>query len=96
MLATWRISSLLVNEGGPWDVLAKVRYILGVRYDQYSNCQSPGNVLCCVWCTSIWVGAGVAAVAYWQLPISLFMAVVCALSFSAGTIAIDKWLHKGR
>ena len=58
VLATWRITSLVSLEDGPWDILAKFRYIVGVRYDEYSqptifkNTFAKGIV--CVWCVSVW------------------------------------------
>lgn len=58
-LAVWRVSSLIVYEEGPWDVLCKVRHLLGVRYDALSKpygLNVVGKALCCMWCTSVWVG----------------------------------------
>ncbi len=37
MLATWRISSLLVDENGPFDIFAELRYRVGVRFDKQSK-----------------------------------------------------------
>lgn len=59
-LATWRASSLLAREEGPFDVLTRLRHCLGVRSDEDSisygtNCLSKG--LLCVWCSSVWFAA---------------------------------------
>jgi hypothetical protein len=35
-LATWRVSSLLAEEEGPRGVLERMRYKIGVRYDEES------------------------------------------------------------
>ncbi len=59
-LAVWRISSLLVNEEGPFGIFEKLRYLVGVRYDKHSE-QVGTNVIAkiflCVWCISIYLGA---------------------------------------
>lgn len=65
-LVTWRLSSLLNREDGPFDIFARVRTLAGVEYDVYSrpygsNVISKG--LICFWCVSIWVG-GVVALFY--------------------------------
>lgn len=87
ILATWRISSLLVNEAGPFDALVKMRHGLGVRYDEYSEAHGENVVaeaLTCVWCTSIWVALIVT------IPYMLFPVVVpwlcLPLAVSAGAI----------
>ena len=36
-LVTWRISSCLAYERGPFELFEKFRYRAGVRYDVYSN-----------------------------------------------------------
>lgn len=68
-LATWRISSLLVNEDGPrkifymWRVYAGIVPVTNIRYDMpnehYFEISEDflAQVLSCVWCTSIYVGA---------------------------------------
>jgi hypothetical protein len=51
-LVTWRVSSLLVREEGPYDLLARARRALGGS--------SIGRALECFYCTSLWVAAPVA------------------------------------
>lgn len=89
-LITWRLTSLIVSEAGPFDLFARIRDQLGVYYDEASQCQGRWSLargLCCVWCTSVWVGW---AVAYgfrldpWPLT---------GLALSAGTIMIDRWMN---
>lgn len=89
ILATWRISSLLVTEAGPWDILARLRGALGV-YNRMTptglECVShhaPWGLFCCVWCMSIWVAVGVLLL----YPIAPALIWICALS--AGAIIIQ-------
>jgi hypothetical protein len=59
-LAVWRISSLLTNpaEHGPYDILDRFREWLGVKYEGETGYafNELGEVLLCLWCTSIWIG----------------------------------------
>ena len=57
-LACWRISSLLVYEDGPFDVLAKFRSFIGVYYDEMSVSRGKNvfaSALTCLWCTSPYI-----------------------------------------
>jgi hypothetical protein len=60
VLATWRATSLLVNEDGPFEAFAKFRYWAGVRYDSVRGVWYGENTfaegLTCVWCVSLWTG----------------------------------------
>lgn len=59
-LAIWRLSSLLAEEYGPFDIFEKFRTLIGVVYDEHSarygtNVIAKGVV--CVWCNSVWFSA---------------------------------------
>lgn len=88
-LAVWRITALLVYEAGPFDLLARIRDLLGVRYDENSKCT--GNVLarmlCCFKCMSVWIALA-AAVLYFRNEW-----VVYTLAISASAIVIDRWVN---
>jgi hypothetical protein len=91
-LATWRLSSLLVNESGPWDMFASLRHMAGVRFDDLSQPYAEsmlGNMLMCVWCSSLWVGLGFG-LAYLFLPILVWAIPAWALALSTLAIAIQK------
>jgi len=90
-LATWRLTSLLVWEDGPFEVFAKLRYFLGVRYDETSqpygtNWFAKGVV--CPACASVWFGTA-WGVAYLIWPQVWWVALPFALS--AGAIALERW-----
>ena len=61
-LATWRVSNLLVNEAGPFDMFTKIRECAGIEHLDGVPTIVPdkffAQLLSCVWCASIWVGAG--------------------------------------
>jgi len=91
-LATWRLSSLLVKEDGPGDILGKLRAKAGVKYDDFSR--PYGNnvlagILSCVWCCSVWVGF-VTGVLLKPRNFADYLAKALALSSSA--ILIDEIL----
>lgn len=95
ILATWRLTSLLsnTNEHGPYELLDKVRYLAGVRYDSNSQPYGTNELskgLVCFWCCSVWVGAALAlldgllrgAAPIWYL-------LVAGLAYSAGAIVLE-------
>jgi hypothetical protein len=56
-LAVWRVSNLFANEGGPFDLFAKFRVLVGGSADSNgpaSNTFAKG--LMCEWCNSVWFG----------------------------------------
>lgn len=62
-LATWRLASLLVQEDGPWDMFARLRSKLGVRFNERSEAVGTSflsDLVLCMWCTSVWVGGAMA------------------------------------
>ena len=90
VLATWRLSYILVKEDGPWNFVALTRYKIGVRYDQYSTPYGENtlaDLLTCVWCTSVWVGAALAAI-YLIAP-DVAVAISLPFALSAGAIIVN-------
>lgn len=75
ILATWRLTSLLVDEDGPWQSMQRIRMRL----------YRPFPVFECFLCTSLWVGLVCALV--WPGPTSWLLA---ALAYSGGAILLDK------
>lgn len=92
-LATWRLSSLIVNEAGPWDLLAKARALIGIYYDDHSMLQGKNMIaraMICVWCSSVWVGIFVT-VLYLIVPITTILLLPFALS--AVAIIIEEFVN---
>lgn len=71
-LATWRVSSLLVNEDGPFGIFDRIRSL-------HEPDSQVAEVLSCVWCTSIYVGA-FWTILFFVSPLALWFAIPFALS----------------
>jgi hypothetical protein len=93
-LATWRLASLLIDEDGPWDIFARLRYKAGVRYDEHSVPYGQNvlaSLLTCMWCGSVWVG-GAMAVAY--LTVGSLTTLLCLpLALSAAAIVLSRMVR---
>lgn len=83
ILATFRLSHLLMIERMPFDIGGKLRDVVGIEYDDRSHAYSDnelGTMFLCVWCMSIWAGW---VVAFLLSPRRWF---VRGLAYSAGAI----------
>ena len=92
--AIWRVTSLLVDEVGPFSILQKLRYFIGVRYDEMSNRYGKNVVaeaLLCIWCASIWVSI-VFSIGYFLSPEVLFW-IELPLSMSAVAILWERVIN---
>lgn len=93
LLSAWRISMLMsdVNEGGPFDILYKIRDILGVQYDEHSRVYGT-NVLSrmwiCYYCNSFWIG--VVLTALLLLNVQITLAALFPFAISGAVILIQE------
>lgn len=93
-LATWRISSLIINDDGPFEVFAKFRHLVGVRYNEHSEAYGTSELaelFTCICCFSIWVGTAWALFYYFYPVIAFWLAL--PLSFSAVAIIVNKYVN---
>ncbi len=91
LLLTWRLTSLLVNEDGPFDLFVRFRDWIGIGYDEDGLCAGRNDIakmLCCTRCTSVWVGLAVALL----IPIGNPLAI--GFSLSAGSIILDRLMRR--
>lgn len=61
-LATYRLTRLIHKEDGPFDIAARFRTWAGIKFDEYSNPYSTGQLsaaINCPYCLSVWIGIGV-------------------------------------
>ena len=85
-LATWRLASLLAREAGPFDILARFRKWAGVRYNERSEAYGTNEfakALVCLWCSSVWIGAGWAILFYTLPGLAPWLSLPLALSAAA-------------
>lgn len=84
-MATWRLSSMLVNEAGPFDMFQTLRDKLGVypvKVGDTVQCQSKHAIwgmFCCVWCMSVWVSALMLTL-YTIAPIMVYWLAISTLA----------------
>ena len=93
-LAVWRISSLLVEEDGPYQIFGKLRHRVGIRYNAQSEkvaTNELAELFTCVWCMSIWIGLAFGVLT-WFLPAVAFWISV-PLAFSAVAIAVNRYTN---
>ncbi len=76
-LATWRLASIIHNEG----IAAPVRQVMGVDHNGSEDQEDwkypqtfAGKLLSCFWCTSVWSGAGVVLLIVLCPPLALVLA----------------------
>jgi hypothetical protein len=83
-LATWRIANMLVTEDGPGSIFVWLR--------KCAECsQFTKDLLGCVWCTSVWVGAIWVSLDVLIPSIAFKLAMVFA--FSAGALVVHRWFE---
>ena len=80
-LATWRVSRLIVTEDGPGQVVVRLRKAVD---------DTPlAGLMDCFACTSVWIGAGVAAVMFGgRLP--LRDVAVAGLALSGAAMLVER------
>jgi len=89
VLATWRLSHLLVNEDGPWDIFLRLRKLVGIKYDEDGDIESRpekkmAKLFDCLPCMSVWLAGLVYLIWYFEpIPIWIFAA-------SGGAMLIER------
>lgn len=78
ILATWRLTHLIVAEDGPWNVVARLRHIAGPGF--------LGQMMDCFNCCSIWVALPMAPWLGDDWPARL----VAWLALSGGAILLER------
>lgn len=102
-LAVWNLTSLLVQEEGPFKMFTRIRFWAGVdigpdnklykRYGINTVQDTIAGAFMCVWCMSRWV-AILFILGYLLLPTAT-MVVSAILAASTVAIMVDNWNSKG-
>jgi len=87
-LAAWRLASLVANEDGPWMMFKRLRDLADRWCEKYRFCRefNLSEMLCCEWCNSVWIGAGLTVLYLWLGEAILYLAL--PLAFSTVVIVI--------
>jgi hypothetical protein len=80
ILATWRVTHLIVAEDGPWDIVARLRRRAGAGV--------LGQLMDCFYCASLWVAIPIAIWIVDAWPAR----VVTWLALSGGAALIERAL----
>lgn len=99
-LATWRLSSLLADEPGPWDIFETIRDKLGIVYldgsltGEREGKNELARTVLCTWCNSLYM-SGLGWVALYALlgPVAIWIALPFALS--AAAIYVERFIWRG-
>lgn len=92
VLATWRLSHMLVHEQAPFRLAWRLRRVFGADKSRCAE-QVMGdkitNVFCCTWCMSVWVAALLFGIS-WH-PVG--GAVVYILALSGAALVVDRMME---
>lgn len=97
-LSVWRVAHFFADpaEDGPFSIAHRVRKLVGVKYDDYSNPYGTNVVskaILCVWCGSFWYGV-LAALVYWALTKDINDAVWLPLATSGFSVLAEEYVTR--
>ncbi len=87
-LACWRISHMVQYERGPLAVFTRVRRLAAVHHGEDGEPLAwpdteMGRLARCLWCGSVWVGAGLVGLYLYAPAVAIVLALPFALSAAA-------------
>jgi hypothetical protein len=83
VLASWRLTHLLVEEDGPWDIVVRIRRSVGDGV--------LGRAMDCFYCFSLWVAAPMA----WFVGHDVMTWVVAWLAIAGGACLLERATGRG-
>ena len=82
VIVVWRLTHLISAEDGPFDLIFKLRKLLGNSF--------LGKLMDCFYCLSIWVGLAVALFAGTNIP----EIIILVFYYSGASILLEKLTNK--
>jgi hypothetical protein len=82
ILTVWRITHLIQAEDGPWDIILRIRKMLGARF--------LGRLMDCFYCLSIWISAPIALL----IGETTTEIILLWPSLSAGAMLLEKLTNR--
>jgi len=85
-LAVWRLAYMLTQETGPFMILTKIRSATGIKHDEFGKpiAWPVGNVLACLYCTSMWVAMFAVVCPKWVLRILAYSGLAIMIEVQHG------------
>jgi hypothetical protein len=99
ILATWRLTSMLVEEHGPFAIFARLRQLKFLSNGGRPDADK--KVLDCIYCASVWAAAGVivlwayAPLLVWVLAISASTCLVTEVKELIESVASQYYCADG-
>jgi len=95
-LFTFRLSSLISKENGPFHVFKGFRGFVGITHDDNGEPVAYpetffGELVYCMRCNSVWIGAAWCVIYIISRETALCIGLPFALS--AVSMAVDRWIH---
>lgn len=82
VVVVWRLTHLISAEDGPFDLIIKLRKLLGASFF--------GKLMDCFYCLSIWIGL----LAAWYAGNSAEEIIILCLYYSGSSILLEKITNK--
>ena len=82
IIVVWRLTHLISAEDGPFDLIIKLRKLLGNSFF--------GKLMDCFYCLSIWIGLACA----WYAGDNLMEIIMFTLYYSGASILLEKKTNK--
>ena len=82
VVVVWRLAHLITLEDGPFDVIIRIRKMLGNSFF--------GKLMDCFYCLSIWIGFLIG----WYAGSNLEEIILLALYYSGASLILEKLTNK--
>ena len=82
LLAVWRLTHLIQAEDGPFEIIYKIRLLMGDGFF--------GKLMDCFYCVSIWI----AAIPSFYYGYDILSKIIFTFAFSGGAILLEKLTNK--